>query len=184
VLKNLIHPSRPPFGTLRGVPKPQLRRKENRCRRLAPATGWSPNSTQQFFSNLLAALGSRDAQVAWRSMSKPVGPYTPIVRAGDWLICSGQVGIADGKLVDGGLDGQLRRAMANMGGLLESQDASMDDVVKTTVFLTDMADYEAMNEIYVEVFGDHRPARSAVAVASLPLGAQIEIEAWAWARAG
>ena len=117
-------------------------------------------------------------------MSKPVGPYTPIVRAGDWLICSGQVGIADGQLVDGGLDGQLRRAMANMGGLLESQDANMDDVVKTTVFLTDMADYGAMNEIYVEVFGDHRPARSAVAVASLPLGAQIEIEAWAWAPAG
>lgn len=117
-------------------------------------------------------------------MSKPVGPYTPIVRAGDWLICSGQVGIADGALVDGGVDGELRQAMANMRGLLESQGANMDDVVKTTVFLTDMADYAAMNEIYVELFGDHRPARSAVAVASLPLGALIEIEAWAWVQAG
>jgi 2-iminobutanoate/2-iminopropanoate deaminase len=114
-------------------------------------------------------------------MSKPVGPYTPIVRAGDWLICSGQVGIADGALVEGGLEGQLRQAMANMAGLLASMGATMDDVVKTTVFLTDMADYATMNEIYTELFGDHRPARSAVAVASLPIGALIELEAWAWA---
>jgi 2-iminobutanoate/2-iminopropanoate deaminase len=114
-------------------------------------------------------------------MSKPVGPYTPIVRAGDWLICSGQVGISDGAIVDGGLEAELRQAMANMGGLLESEGANMNDVVKTTVFLTDMDDYVTMNAIYTEVFGDHRPARSAVAVTALPVGAVIELEAWAWA---
>lgn len=113
-------------------------------------------------------------------MTKPVGPYTPIVEAGQWLICSGQVGIADGALVDGGVEAELRQAMANMAGLLESAGASMNDVVKTTVFLTDMAHYAAMNEIYIELFGDHRPARSAVAVAQLPIGASIEIEAWAY----
>ncbi len=114
-------------------------------------------------------------------MSKPVGPYTPIVRAGDWLICSGQVGISDGAIVEGGLEAELRQAMANMRGLLEGVGATMDDVVKTTVFLTDMDDYASMNAIYTELFGDHRPARSAVAVAELPVGAVVEIEAWAWA---
>ncbi|MDH3679274.1 MAG: RidA family protein [Acidimicrobiia bacterium] len=113
-------------------------------------------------------------------MSKPVGPYTPIVEAGPWLICSGQVGIVDGALVEGGLEPELRQALANMAGLLESQGASLADVAKTTVFLTDMDDYSEMNRIYVEVFGDHRPARSAVAVAALPIGARIEVEAWAY----
>ncbi len=110
-------------------------------------------------------------------MSKPVGPYTPIVRGGDLLFCSGQVGIADGALVPGGLEPQLRQAFANLRGVLSSANASLADVVKTTVFLTTMDDYAAMNEIYMEEFGEHRPARSAVAVASLPLGAQVEIEA-------
>ncbi len=110
-------------------------------------------------------------------MSKPVGPYTPIVRVGDWLISSGQIGIADGAVVEGGLEPQLRQALANLAGLLESEGASMNDVVKTTVFLTDMDDYAEMNRVYIELFGDHRPARSAVAVAALPLGARIEVEA-------
>lgn len=113
-------------------------------------------------------------------MSKPVGPYTPIVEAGPWLICSGQVGIADGALVAGGLEPELRRALANLSDLLAGAGASMNDVVKTTVFLTDMEDYAEMNRIYVEAFGDHRPARSAVAVADLPIGARIEVEAWAY----
>ncbi len=116
-------------------------------------------------------------------MAKPVGPYTPVVRAGDWLVCSGQVGIADGALVDGGLEPQLRQAMANLRALLEGEGSSLDAVVKTTVFLVDMGDYAAMNEVYIELFGDHRPARSAVAVAALPIGAVVELEAWAWAPA-
>lgn len=113
-------------------------------------------------------------------MSRPVGPYTPIVRAGGWLIASGQLGLADGALVDGGVGAQLRQAIANLAGLLEAEGASLTDVAKTTVFLTDMADYATVNDVYTTAFGEHRPARSAVAVAALPLGGAVEIEAWAW----
>jgi 2-iminobutanoate/2-iminopropanoate deaminase len=113
-------------------------------------------------------------------MSKPVGPYTPIVKAGPWLVSSGQIGIKDGVLVSDDLTGQMNQALANLKGLLEGAGASMSDVTKTTVFLTDMVDYPIMNELYCEAFGDHRPARSAVAVAQLPLGAIVEIEASAY----
>ena len=114
------------------------------------------------------------------SNPKPMGPYTPIVRAGGWLVVSGQVGQVDGKLVDGTMAAQLRQALANLRALLEGEGASLSDVVKTTVFLKHMSDFGPMNEAYVDVFGDHRPARSAVGVADLPLGALVEVEAWAW----
>ena len=118
-------------------------------------------------------------------MSKPVGPYTPIVRAGEWLVVSGQVGLADGKLVNGGLEAELRQAVANLEGLLASEGASLQDVTKTTVFLKHLAtDYGRMNEVYIELFGDHRPARSAIGVAELPIGALVELEAWAHVGAG
>jgi 2-iminobutanoate/2-iminopropanoate deaminase len=110
----------------------------------------------------------------------PVGPYTPAVRAGDWLVVSGQVGIVNGQLVAGGLEGELRQAVANLRGHLEANGAALTDVVKTTVFLRHMGDYAIMNEVYVEEFGAHRPARSAIGVAELPLGALVEVEAWAW----
>ena len=116
-------------------------------------------------------------------MSTPVGPYTPIMRAGDWLVVSGQVGLKDGTLVSGGVTGQLRQAMANLRGLLEGEGASLADVAKTTVFLRHMSDYAAMNEVYIEAFGDHRPARSAIGVAELPINALVEIEAWAFVGA-
>jgi 2-iminobutanoate/2-iminopropanoate deaminase len=111
--------------------------------------------------------------------AKPVGPYTPVVRAGEWTVVSGQIGLVDGKLVEGGFDDQCEQALANLRGQLESVGASLGDVVKTTVFLRHMTDYGRMNELYCEAFGDHRPARSAVAVAELPLGALFEVEAWA-----
>jgi 2-iminobutanoate/2-iminopropanoate deaminase len=112
--------------------------------------------------------------------AKPVGPYTPAVRAGDWLVCSGQVPLRDGKLVEGGVAAATKQCVANVWALLEQNGARLDQVVKTTVFLTDMAAYAEMNEAYMEAFGAHRPARSAVAVAALPLGAPVEIEAWAF----
>jgi len=115
-----------------------------------------------------------------RVTSEPVGPYTPIVRAGDWLVVSGQLGLAEGDLVRGGVRAELRQALANLRALLESEGASLADVVKTTVFLRHIDDYAAMNEVYVEGFGDNRPARAAVAVAALPLGAFVEVEAWAF----
>lgn len=112
-------------------------------------------------------------------MTAPVGPYTPIVRAGGWLIVSGQLGLRDGELVNGGVPEQLRQALDNLAALLAGEGASLADVVKTTVFLRHMDDYDRMNETYVAAFGDHRPARSAVAVAGLPRGALVEVEAWA-----
>ena len=103
-----------------------------------------------------------------------------MLRAGGWLVCSGQLGLRQGALVRGGAWEETTQALANLRSLLEGEGASLRDVVKTTVFLTDMADYPAMNESYAQAFGDHRPARSAVGVTALPLGASVEIEAWAW----
>jgi len=113
-------------------------------------------------------------------MAKPIGPYTPVVRAGPWLICSGQLGLLDGSLVDGGVTAQVTQALRNVASLLGGEGSGLDAVVKTTVFLTDMADFSTMNEAYLAAFGDHRPARSAFAVLGLPLGALVEIEAWAF----
>ena len=94
---------------------------------------------------------------------------------------SGQLGLVDGALVHGGVRAEVTQSLANMAALLESEGASLSAVVKTTVFLRHMSDYAVMNDAYVEAFGDHRPARAAVAVADLPLGALVEIEAWAFA---
>jgi 2-iminobutanoate/2-iminopropanoate deaminase len=112
--------------------------------------------------------------------TKPAGPYTPVVRAGQWLVCSGQVPLRDGQIVDSDIGAATKQCVANIDALLKSSGATLDQVVKTTVFLTDMADFAAMNEAYVEAFGGHRPARSAIGVVALPLGARVEIEAWAW----
>ena len=109
-------------------------------------------------------------------MATPLGPYTPAVRAGEFLFCSGQIGIDGTDLVEG-LEAQIRQSMANLKSLLEEHGLGFDKVVKTTCFLVNAADYQTMNELYVEAFGDVRPARSAVAVASLPKGALFEIEA-------
>ena len=114
-------------------------------------------------------------------MSVPVGPYSPIVRAGDFLVASGQLGLLDGKMVAGGVTAETTQAIANLAALLEGEGASLTDVVKTTVFLRHMRDFQIMNEAYVSGFGDHRPARSAFAVAELPMVALVEIEAWAYA---
>ena len=110
------------------------------------------------------------------------GPYSPAVRAGDWLALAGQVGMdpATGKLAEGGVADQTRQAMANVAAVLGDCGASLGDVAKTTVFLVDMGDFPVMNEVYAEAFAGHRPARSTVAVAALPLGARVEVEVWAY----
>jgi 2-iminobutanoate/2-iminopropanoate deaminase len=81
--------------------------------------------------------------------------------------------------VTGGVQAELRQALANLAALLEGAGATLADVVKTTLFLRHIDDYAAVNDAYIDAFGDHRPARSAVAVAGLPLGALVEVEAWA-----
>jgi 2-iminobutanoate/2-iminopropanoate deaminase len=109
-------------------------------------------------------------------MTAPL-PFRPGVAAGGWLAVSGQVGIADGRLLDG-VRAQTAQALAGLRSVVESHGAGLADVVKTNVFLVSMEDYAAMNEEYAKVFGDRPPARSAVAVHQLPLGALVEIEAW------
>jgi 2-iminobutanoate/2-iminopropanoate deaminase len=115
---------------------------------------------------------------------RAAGPYSPLLRAGDWLVCSGQLGLREGSLVEGGVAAQTRQAVENLASLLSQEGMTLDSVVKTTVFLADIGDYTEMNKAYMEAFGDHRPARSAVAVAGLPLGGLVEIEAWAYRPRG
>jgi 2-iminobutanoate/2-iminopropanoate deaminase len=118
-------------------------------------------------------------------MAEAVGPYTPAVRVGPWLVCSGQIGLeagGHGPVLADGLAAQARRTMANVAELLASRGMNWGNVVKTTVYLADMADYAEFNEIYVESLGRSRPARSCVAVSGLPLGALVEIEVWAYAE--
>jgi 2-iminobutanoate/2-iminopropanoate deaminase len=110
------------------------------------------------------------------------GPYSPAVRAGDWLVCSGQVGLdpATGELVGGGVEPQARQALANLTAVITDAGASWADVAKVTLFVAveSPQQMQAVNAVYTEVVGDHRPARSTVGVAWLPLGAAFEIEAW------
>ncbi|HEY4375549.1 MAG TPA: RidA family protein, partial [Acidimicrobiales bacterium] len=105
--------------------------------------------------------------------------YTPAVRAGDWLVVSGQLGLLDGELVDG-LEHQAIQALANLEAQLAAHGATLAQVTKTTVFLADLDEFGAFNAIYAAAFADPRPARSAFQVARLPFDARVEIEAWAW----
>ena len=118
-------------------------------------------------------------------MSPAVGPYSPVRRVGDWVVTSGQVGLGTDEvgtpaLVPGGTVAELRQALQNLAEVLAIEGATLPDVVKTTLFLVDMDDFAAVNEVWVEYFTDNRPTRSAVAVAALPIGARVEVEAWAY----
>lgn len=113
-------------------------------------------------------------------MAKTLGPYTPAVRAGDFIFVSGQLGMADGVLAEGGVAGQTAQSVANLKARLEELGASLTDIVKTTCFLIDMDAFATFNEAYMAGFGDHRPARSTIAVRELPAKGQVEIEAVAY----
>ena len=110
----------------------------------------------------------------------PIGPYTPVVRAGDWIIVSGQLGLRDGAIVAGGVKAQTAQAIVNLKAHLASMGATIADVKKTLCFLTDLDTFATFNESYVEGFGTSRPARSTVQVSALPAGGAVEIEAWAY----
>jgi 2-iminobutanoate/2-iminopropanoate deaminase len=117
--------------------------------------------------------------IATERAPRAIGPYAQAIAAGRLLFLSGQVPLdpATGRLVRGTIQEEVARALDNLGGVLEAAGAGFDRVVKTTVFLTDLGDFEAMNEVYARVFGDSRPARSTVQVAGLPRGARVEIDA-------
>ena len=107
-----------------------------------------------------------------------LGPYSAAIRAGDFLYCSGQTPIVPetGEQADGDVASQTRQVLKNVSAVLEAAGATLADVVKTTVFLTDMADFAKMNEVYSEFFAEPFPARSTVAVRALPKAASVEIE--------
>lgn len=116
--------------------------------------------------------------VSTQNAPAAVGPYSQAVWAGDFLYCSGQLGLvpATGKLAGDDVASQAEQALKNVKALLESQGLSAANVVKVLLFLTDMADFKTVNEIYGKVFDSDPPARSCVAVKALPLGGLVEIE--------
>ena len=107
-----------------------------------------------------------------------VGPYSQAIRAGQLLFASGQIGLdpATGQMVDGDVKAQAKRAMENIRAVLASQGLDFSHIVKSLVFLTDINDFPAVNEIYGGYFKDAPPARSCVAVAALPKGAKVEVD--------
>jgi 2-iminobutanoate/2-iminopropanoate deaminase len=109
---------------------------------------------------------------------RAIGPYSQAIAVNGFVYTAGQVALdpATGELVPGGITEQTTRALENLRAILAASGTSLSQVVKTTVFLVDMADFGAMNEVYARAFGSHRPARSTVAVAALPKGARVEIE--------
>jgi 2-iminobutanoate/2-iminopropanoate deaminase len=108
-----------------------------------------------------------------------IGPYSQAVSVDGWVFCSGQIPMdpASGELVDGGIGAQTDQVLKNLTAVLDAAGSSLARVVKTTVFLRDMGDFPGMNEVYARHFGDHRPARAAVAVRTLPKDVSVEIEA-------
>jgi len=109
----------------------------------------------------------------------PVGPYSQAVRAGDWLFVSGQIALdpVTGELVNENAAAQAARVLENIGTILRAASMDYADVVKTTIFLTDLRDFAAVNEVYARYFSERPPARSTVQVSALPKGARVEIEA-------
>lgn len=109
---------------------------------------------------------------------KALGPYSQAIVAGDLIFCAGQIALdpKTGEIASGDIKEQTRRVLDNLAAVLAASGSGLDRVTKTTVFLTDLAEFAAMNEAYGERFGTHRPARSTVPVTGLPRGARVEIE--------
>jgi 2-iminobutanoate/2-iminopropanoate deaminase len=113
---------------------------------------------------------------------RPVGPYSHAVRVGPMLFCSGQIPLdaRTDKLVGEDIRSQTDRVLRNIQAILDQEKLGFDHIVKTTVYLTNLADFAGMNEVYSQYFSRNYPARSTVQVAALPRGAKVEIEAIAW----
>jgi 2-iminobutanoate/2-iminopropanoate deaminase len=109
---------------------------------------------------------------------KAMGPYSQAIVAGDFIFCAGQVAIdpATGQMVEGDIQAQTARVLDNLAAVLAAAGSDLAHVVKTSVFLADLNDFKAMNEMYAQRFGQHRPARATIEAGKLPAGAKIEIE--------
>jgi len=119
------------------------------------------------------------------SAPRPAGPYSPAVRAGDWIVLAGQVGLdpATGALAPGGAEAETSQVLANIEGILGDCGTSWTDVARVAIFLTDLGNFSAVNALYQAAVGDHRPARTTVGAAALPGGAAVEIECLVYAPA-
>lgn len=107
-----------------------------------------------------------------------IGPYSQAVNIGDMIFTSGQIPLKpDGSLLEGTISEQAKQVLSNLSAVLSEGGSSLQNVVKTTIFLSNMEDFAQVNKVYADFFGDHKPARSTVAVKSLPLNVKIEIEA-------
>jgi len=117
--------------------------------------------------------------IAAQDAPPAIGPYSQAIRAGSLLFISGSLGMepATGQIVAGGVAAETEQALNNLGAILKAAGASFDDIVKTTIFLTDIADFKTVNEIYAKRFSSAPPARSTVAVKELPRSGKVEIEA-------
>jgi 2-iminobutanoate/2-iminopropanoate deaminase len=116
--------------------------------------------------------------VASKNAPKAIGPYSQAVKVNNLLFASGQIALdpASGNLVDGDFAAQARRVFENLAAVLREAHTDFSHVVKATVYLTDLANFQTLNSVYAEYFGGHKPARSTVGVAQLPRGAQVEID--------
>ena len=132
----------------------------------------------QFFVSANSEVIMEKKVIACAKAPAALGPYSQGIDCGNIIFFSGQLGIdpAVGKLVEGGAKAQAAQALKNIGMILEEAGVTPAQVVKTTVFLADLADFAAVNEVYAEFFGDNKPARSCVAVHQIPLNARVEIE--------
>ena len=115
--------------------------------------------------------------IATDNAPQAIGPYSQAVMVEGILYSSGQIALTpEGELIDGGVAEQTRQVLNNLSAVLEAAGGTLNDVIKTTIFLADMGDFAAVNEVYAEFFGDHRPARSTVAVKMLPKEVLVEID--------
>jgi 2-iminobutanoate/2-iminopropanoate deaminase len=123
-------------------------------------------------------------QIATRSAPAAIGPYSQAIEDGEWVFCSGQIGIdsTSGRLVEGGIEHETRRVMENLREVLAAGNLHFADVVKTTIYLVDLAEFDIVNRVYGEHLSAPYPARATVQVAALPRGARVEIDAVARKR--
>ncbi len=120
--------------------------------------------------------------VQTKQAPKAIGPYSQAIKVDGWVFCSGQIALdpATDHLVVGDVAAQTERVLENLAAVLEAAGGSLASVVRTTVFLADMGDFTAMNEVYERHFGEHRPARSTIAAAGLPRSVRVEIDCVAY----
>jgi 2-iminobutanoate/2-iminopropanoate deaminase len=129
-------------------------------------------------ANFAVTIGGMKKIVSTNEAPAAIGPYSQAVRSGRFLFCSGQIPLdpKSGEIVSGDISVQTRRVMDNIAAVLRVEGLTFDNVVKTTIFLTNLGDFQKVNEIYGSYFKQNPPARSTVQVAALPKGANVEIE--------